>query len=91
MEPWVIVAVVGIVAGSLGGMYRQYLRHRDTAAGKVDAELAQVKARLDALEDRVGGAAVVDRLNALETIVTDSRFELEREFKRLGDTARTKP
>ena len=30
-------------------------------------------------------------LNALETIVTDSRFELDREFKRLDDSSHANP
>jgi hypothetical protein len=34
----------------------------------------------------LGSGGVIDRLNALEAIVTDSRWELDREIKRLTDT-----
>ena len=86
MESWAIIAVVAIVFTTLGNLYRITLKHRSEAGGQANVELAALKQRLDAIEAQLGSRAVIDRLNALEAIVTDSRYELDREIKRLTDT-----
>jgi hypothetical protein len=86
MEPWVIVVIVAIVATTFGNIYRLRLQHRSVGGANVESELESIKQRLGELESRLGSGGVVDRLNALEAIVTDSRWELDREIKRLTDT-----
>ena len=88
MESWAIIVVIAIVATTLGNMYRATLKHRSEAGGAHGDELASLRQRVDALEAQLGSRGVIDRLNALVAIVTDSRYELDREIKRLTDPPR---
>ena len=84
MESWAVIAIVAIVTGFVGGIYRNKLRHQNEVGSRVEAELREIAARLGKLEITIEKSNVVQRLNALEAIVTDRRFELQREIDGLG-------
>jgi Tfp pilus assembly protein PilN len=83
MESWAVIAIVAIVASFVGGMYRNRLRHENQAGTRVEGQLKDLAARLEKLEATIEKRDVVQRLNALEAIVTDRRFELRREIDEL--------
>jgi hypothetical protein len=80
MEAWVLIPIVAIVASLVGGIYRNRLRHQNQVGSRVEAQLKDLAARLEKLEATIEKRDVVQRLNALEAIVTDRRFELGREI-----------
>ncbi len=74
----VFTMIVCIVFISVfGGILGNYLQHRRKGANK------DVLRRIEALEKRVADDSFEERLQALETIVTDKRKTLEEEFERL--------
>jgi Tfp pilus assembly protein PilN len=83
MESWVLIPIVAIAASFVGGMYRNRLRHQNQVGSRVEAQLQDLSARLEKLEATIEKRDVVQRLNALEAIVTDPRFELKREIDEL--------
>jgi hypothetical protein len=50
----------------------------------VETEIADIRGRLEKLEDVLMKRDIVQRLNALEAIVTDNKFELKRQIEGLG-------
>jgi len=86
MESWAVIAIVAIAASFVGGIYRNRLRHQNEVGSRVEAQLRDLAARLEKLEATIEKRDVVQRLNALEAIVTDRRFQLQREIDELdGD------
>ncbi len=83
MESWAIIAIVAIASSAAGGMYRNALKHRNEIGRRVEAQLSDLATRLDKIEATFGKRDVIERLNALEAIVTERGFELRREIDEL--------
>lgn len=66
----------------LAGIIKNYLRHKqeDVSADKHD----EIARRLEALERLVRGG-ILKRIETLETIVTDRRYDLKKELKDLEE------
>ena len=61
------------------------LAHRSEVGSRVESELVGIRERLEKLEATLEKRDVVQRLNALEAIVTDKRFDLNRQINGLGN------
>jgi hypothetical protein len=85
MESWAIIAIVAILASFVGNIYTRTLKSRSAAGSRVDGELADIRDRLGKIEEMLVKRDVVQRLNALEAIVTDKRFDLNRQINGLGN------
>lgn len=72
-----IVLVVGIVGGVTVNNYLKTVRENGTRLRSVEREFGSRLARLESLEERIA---------VLEKIVTDRRYELDREFRKLDRT-----
>lgn len=76
MHPFELVVII-VFLGIVAGMFKTYMKHRG------DAPLADA-ARLEHLEERVQALEQVEeRVRVLERIVTDSGYELRRQFRDL--------
>ena len=82
MDPFAFAALI-VVCVFVLKVYQAYLRSRGGSSAKV----ADLEERIAALEgrDRRAGANLEERVRALETIVTDSKFQLDRELDKLRD------
>ena len=85
MESWAIIAIVAILASFIGNIYRRTLTSKNAVGSRVEAELTEIRDRLGKLEETLVKRDVVQRLNALEAIVTDKRFDLTRQINGLGN------
>ncbi len=85
MESWAIIAIVAILASFIGNIYTRTLTSRSEVGSRVDGELADIRDRLGKIEEMLEKRDVVQRLNALEAIVTDKRFDLNRQINGLGN------
>ena len=74
---WSLIALC-VVCGCALEAYRSYVKSK-TARG---AGLADLEARIAALE---GGENLEERVRILESIVTDPKFQLDREISSLKD------
>ena len=83
MESWAIIAIVAILASFIGDIYKRILSNRNEVGSRVEAELGLIRGRLERLEATIEKRDIVQRLNALEAIVTDSKFELKRQIEGL--------
>jgi len=83
VESWAIIAIVAILASFIGDIYKRMLTYKNDVGGRVEAELGDIRQRLDNLEESIGKRDIVQRINALEAIVTDAKFELNRQIDRL--------
>ena len=83
MESWAIIAIVAILASFIGGIYRRMLSFKSDVGSRVETELVGIRERLEKLETMLEKRDVVQRLNALEAIVTDGKFELKRQIEGL--------
>jgi len=83
MESWAVIAIVAILASIIGDIYKRMLAYKAEVGGRVEKELEGIRARLDQLETTIQKGDVVQRLNALEAIVTDGKFELRRQIEGL--------
>jgi len=73
MNPFEMVVIIVIVACA-AGVAKDYFKNRENAR----------KSRKDpATEEQI--RRLEERIEALETIVTDSRYQLDREFRNLRD------
>jgi type VI protein secretion system component VasK len=81
---FVILIVVIIVAGDL--VKKSFKESQTDNAGKTtDKEIEELKRRLDELDNYMKHK-IEKRLQAIETIVVDSEYNLEMKFKRVtGD------
>lgn len=85
MESWAIIAIVAILGSFIVDIYKRMLAHKTEVGSRVESELAEIRDRLGKLEEMLVKRDVVQRLNALEAIVTDKRFELNRQINGLGN------
>ena len=83
MESWAIIAIVAILASFIGGIYKRVLSNKNEVGSRVETELNAIRARLEKLEGTLEKRDIVQRLNALEAIVTDGKFELNRQIEGL--------
>jgi Tfp pilus assembly protein PilE len=83
MESWAIIAIVAILASIIGDIYKRMLAYKTEVGSRVETELVAIRQRLERLEATFEKGDVVQRLNALEAIVTDGKFELNRQIKGL--------
>ncbi len=83
MESWAVIAIVAILASFIGDIYKRMLSYKNDVGGRVESELGAIRSRLEKLEATVEKTDIVRRLNALEAIVTDSKFELNQQIKKL--------
>jgi uncharacterized membrane-anchored protein YhcB (DUF1043 family) len=83
MESWAIIAIVAILGSIIGDIYKRMLSYKTEVGGRVETELAGIRERLEKLESTFEKREIVQRLNALEAIVTDGKFELNRQIKGL--------
>lgn len=83
MESWAIIAIVAILGSIIGDIYKRMLSYKTEVGSRVEGELAGIRKRLDKLETTFEKRDVVQRLNALEAIVTDGKFELNRQIEGL--------
>jgi hypothetical protein len=84
MESWAIIAIVAILASFIGDIYKRMLTYKNDVGSRVEAEIADIRGRLEKLENVLLKRDIVQRLNALEAIVTDNKFELKRQIEGLG-------
>jgi len=84
MESWAIIAIVAILASFIGDIYKRMLNYKNDVGSRVETEIADLRGRLEKLEDVLMKRDIVQRLNALEAIVTDNKFELKRQIEGLG-------
>lgn len=66
------VAVVAIIAGIIHQITRTYLKHKGAIAA--EQEIAQLRQELEQMQQRV---------QTLETIVTQDGYDLKAQFKQL--------
>ncbi len=85
MESWAIIAIVAILGSFIVDIYKRMLAHRSEVGSRVESELVGIRERLEKLEATLEKRDVVQRLNALEAIVTDKRFDLNRQINGLGN------
>ena len=83
MESWAIIAIVAILASVIGDIYKRMISFKSEVGGRVEKELGELRARVESLETTLQKRDVVQRLNALEAIVTDGKFELKRQIEGL--------
>ncbi len=83
MESWAIIAIVAILASFIGDIYKRMLSNKNEVGSRVEAELGIIRGRLEKLEATIEKRDIVQRLNALEAIVTDGKFELNRQIEGL--------
>jgi len=83
MESWAIIAIVAILASVIGDIYKRMISFKSEVGGRVEKELGELRARVESLEATLQKRDVVQRLNALEAIVTDGKFELKRQIEGL--------
>ncbi|HET6474025.1 MAG TPA: hypothetical protein VFG38_19460 [Pseudomonadales bacterium] len=83
MESWAIIAIVAILASVIGDIYKRMISFKTEVGGRVEKELGELRARVESLEATLQKRDVVQRLNALEAIVTDGKFELKRQIEGL--------
>ena len=84
MESWAIIAIVAILASFIGDIYKRMLTYKSDVGSRVETELVGIRDRLEQLEATLVKRDLVQRLNALEAIVTDRKFELNRQIDGLG-------
>ena len=84
MESWAIIAIVAILASFIGDIYKRMLNYKNDVGSRVETEIADIRGRLERLEDVLMKRDIVQRLNALEAIVTDNKFELKRQIEGLA-------
>ena len=84
MESWAIIAIVAILASFIGDIYKRMLTYKNDVGSRVETELVGIRDRLEQLEATLVKRDLVQRLNALEAIVTDRKFELNRQIDGLG-------
>ena len=84
MESWAIIAIVAILASFIGDIYKRMLNYKNDVGSRVETEIADIRGRLEKLEDVLMKRDIVQRLNALEAIVTDDKFELKRQIEGLA-------
>ena len=85
MESWAIIAIVAILGSFIVDIYKRMLASKTEVGSRVESELVGIRERLDKLETTLEKRDVVQRLNALEAIVTDKRFELNKQISGLGN------
>ena len=83
MESWAIIAIVAILASVIGDIYKRMLTFKSEVGSRVESERGELRARIDSLEATLTKRDVVERLNALEAIVTDRKYELKRQIEGL--------
>jgi uncharacterized membrane-anchored protein YhcB (DUF1043 family) len=84
MESWAIIVIVAILASFIGDIYKRMLTNKNAIGTRVESELVDIRDRLAKIEEMLVKRDVVQRLNALEAIVTDKRFDLNRQINGLG-------
>ena len=83
MERW-IIPVVAIVGGLLIAAFTRYLRYMETTGRRAHGQIENLEARIRALETELSAAKAIEpRVRVLESIVTDSRYQLEQDLKAL--------
>ena len=85
MESWAIIAIVAILGSFIADIYKRMLAHKSEVGSRVETELVEIRDRLGKLEEMLVKRDVVQRLNALEAIVTDKRFDLNRQINGLAN------
>lgn len=73
----VVVLVIGVVGGITVNNYLKILRENQGQLRTLERDVGSRLTRLESLEERIA---------VLEKIVTDRRYELEREFRDLDRT-----
>ena len=79
MGLWDFVALA-VVGGMLLEGYKAYTKSKERSG---NSDLEEIEDRLDALEAKLGDPDLEGRVQILETIVTDSKYQLEREIESL--------
>lgn len=77
---FVIVVAIPVIFGSLGEMFKRWLKHKETMAAALNAQTAEKAAQYAAHTERLE-----QRVRVLERIVTDRGIELSDEIERLRD------
>ena len=77
MGLWDFVALA-VVSGCLLEGYKAYTKSKHQSGN-----LNKIEDRLDALEAKVGNEGLESRVRTLETIVTDSNYQLKKEIDSL--------
>ena len=85
MESWAIIAIVAILGSFIVDIYKRMLASKTEVGSRVESELSDIRDRLGKIEEMLVKRDVVQRLNALEAIVTDKRFDLNRQINGLGN------
>ena len=83
MDRW-LIPVVAIVGGLLIAAFTRYLKYKEITGQAAQGNIDQLAARVRTLEAELAAAkAIEQRVRVLESIVTDSRYQLEQELKTL--------
>ncbi|MDZ7686335.1 MAG: hypothetical protein U5O39_16165 [Gammaproteobacteria bacterium] len=76
MDVFTMVVIV-VIVGCVTGVISDYLKNKHKYASKNTEELDDALDRIDDLEERI---------RVLEKVVTDDKYELNREIDRLRDS-----
>ena len=83
MERW-IIPVVAIIGGLLIAAFTRYLKYKETTGQAAQGHINNLEGRIRTLEAELSASkAIEQRVRVLESIVTDSRYQLEQELKTL--------
>lgn len=86
MTIWIFVALILVIIVS-GDVVKKALKgsQSNNAGDTTDKEIEELKSRMDELDNYMKNK-IEKRLQAIETIVVDSEYNLEMKFKRvIGD------
>ena len=79
-----IIPVVAIIGAFLVTAFTRYLKHKEHTGTALQAQVENLETRLRAMEAELTvSKAMEQRVRVLETIVTDSRYQLEQDLKKL--------
>lgn len=84
MDFWTFIIIIVIIGAFKDVLKRKYQTSRSVVAGKgIDQEIYDLKQRIEELENLANTKRIEKRIQALETIITDSDYYLDRKFKKV--------
>ena len=84
MDFWTFVIILVIICVFKDVLKRKYQTSRPVIAGKgIDREIHDLKQRIEELENLSNIKRIEKRIQALETIITDSDYYLDRKFRKV--------